>query len=124
MMDEANIKVSGPPPQFDEMMSILARQQLGLDARYTVYAVATDQIDEIELDSIDSFEDLHLQSFTVHLPAGLARVSLAPYEDGLWNLKEAVHGVVNLGHDAREALAAGSSRHRPQVALPPRGGRH
>lgn len=124
MMDEANIKVSGPPPQFDEMMSILARQQLGLDARYTVYAVATDHIDEIELDSIDSFEDLHLQSFTVHLPAGLARVSLAPYEDGVWNLKEAVHGVVNLGHDAREALAAGSSRHRPQVALPPRGGRH
>ena len=123
-MDEANIKASDTPPQFDEMMSSLARQQLGLDARYTVYAVATDQIDEIDLDLIDSFEDLHLQSFTVHLPAGLARVSLAPYENGAFHLAEAVHGVVNLGHDAREALTAGSSQPRPRVALPPRGGRH
>lgn len=123
-MCDSGRKVSAPTPQFDEMMSSLARQQLGLDARYTVYAAATDQIDEIDLDMIESFEDLHLHSITVRLPAGLARVCLAPYVDGTWLFREAVHGVVNLGHDAREAIAAESLSDRQHIALPTCGDWH
>ncbi|WP_163575345.1 hypothetical protein [Halomonas faecis] len=91
---------------FGEAMTNVAKEQLGLDGRYRVYAVATDQIDEIDLDSLGDIDDLHQHCSTVKLPAGLARVSLAPLVDGRWRLEEAVHGIVNYGDPARKTIQA------------------
>jgi len=100
-MDEQN-----EPPQeaFGEAITNVAKEQLGLDGRYRVYAVATDQIDEIDLDALEDIDGLHQHCFTVKLPAGLARVSMAPLVDGRWRLEEAVHGVVNYGDPARKSI--------------------
>lgn len=91
---------------FDEAITNVAQAQLGLDGRYRVFAVATDQIDEVDLDALDDIGDLHQHCFTVKLPAGLARVSLAPLVDGCWRLEEAVHGIVNYGDPARKSMQA------------------
>lgn len=94
------------PPMFDEMLTIVAQKQLGLDGSYTVFAVETDRIDEINLKMIGGLEDLHLHCFTVKLPPGFARVSLAPRVGEHWRMEEAVHGVVDYGHSARVAISA------------------
>lgn len=91
---------------FSDAIANVAKEQLGLDDRYRVYAVATDQIDEIDLDALEDIEELHQHCFTVKLPAGLARVSLAPHVDGRWRYEEAVHGVVNYGDPARKSIQA------------------
>ncbi len=89
---------------YGEALTHVAQEQLGLDGRYRVFAVATDQIDEIDLDALEDIDDLHQHCFTVKLPAGLARVSMAPLVDGRWRLEEAVHGVVNYGDPARKSI--------------------
>lgn len=94
---------------FGEAITFVAQEQLGLDGRYRVFAVATDQIDEIDLDALEGIDDLHQHCFTVKLPAGLARVSLAPLVDGRWRFEEAVHGVVNYGDPARKAIQGEAS---------------
>ncbi|MGL6250562.1 MAG: hypothetical protein ACRC3F_06515 [Billgrantia desiderata] len=109
---------------FGEAITNVAKEQLGLDGRYRVYAVATDQIDEIDLDSLDDIDGLHQRCFTVKLPAGLARVSLAPLVDGRWRLDEAVHGIVNYGDPARKTIQADATTTGRWVHLGCAGGEH
>lgn len=112
------------PPMFDEMLTIVAKKQLGLDGSYTVFAVETDQIDEINLKMIEGLEDIHLHCFTVKLPPGYARVSLAPREGGRWRMEDAVHGVVDYGHTARVTISAASSCGDPRIYIPSASGKH
>ncbi|BBI65673.1 hypothetical protein HSBAA_PA_2760 (plasmid) [Vreelandella sulfidaeris] len=60
--------ISDAPLKFDELLTTVAKEQLGLDGSYTVYAVETDQIDEINLKMIEGLDDIHLHCFTVRLP--------------------------------------------------------
>ncbi|SFI01425.1 hypothetical protein [Modicisalibacter xianhensis] len=112
------------PPMFDEMLTMVAKEQLGLDGSYTVYAVATDQIDEINLAMIEGLEDIHLHSFTVRLPPGLVRVSLAPRDGDRWRMEDAVHGVVDYGHPARESMSANCSGSDRRLYIPTSNGKH
>lgn len=112
------------PPMFDEILTTVAKEQLGLDGSYTVYAVETDQIDEINLKMIEGLEDIHLHCFTVRLPPGLARVSLAPRDGNHWRMEDAVHGVVDYGHTARETISASYSGNDHQFYIPPASGKH
>ncbi|MEL7896529.1 MULTISPECIES: hypothetical protein [Vreelandella] len=111
-------------PMFDEMLTIVAQNQLGLDGSYTVFAVETDQIDEINLKMIEGLEDLHLHCFTVKLPPGFARVSLAPRVGEHWRMEDAVHGVVDYGHSAREAISAACAGGDRRIYIPSASGKH
>lgn len=112
------------PPMFDEMLTIVAQQQLGLDGNYTVFAVETDQIDEINLKMIKGLDDIHLHCFTVKLPPGYARVSLAPRDGDRWRMEDAVHGVVDYGHTARMTISAASAGGDRRIYIPTATGKH
>jgi|TARA_R110001583_G_scaffold35570_1_gene118122 hypothetical protein len=112
------------PKMFDEILTIVAKEQLGLDGSYTVYAVETEQIDEINLEKVKGLEDIHLHCFTVKLPPGLARVSLAPRDGNQWRMDEAVHGVVDYGHAARETLSASHGGIDRRIYIPSVSGKH
>lgn len=116
--------ISDAPLKFDELLTTVAKEQLGLDGSYTVYAVETDQIDEINLKMIEGLDDIHLHRFTVRLPPGLARVSLAPRDGNHWRMEEAVHGVVDYGHTARETISASYSGNGQRLYIPSSSGKH